>query len=97
MAIATSLLIEQLDETVVITPSQNLSELVFEQIEQDADQALQLLDGTRAKNAVWDFQHTDYYGSTALSFFVKLWKCVRWWKHGVLQPLRSRARDPSHH
>ena len=36
-----------------------------------------LLDGTRAKNVVLDFRRTDYYGSTALSFFVKIWKRVR--------------------
>lgn len=77
MATVTSLPIEHVGETVVLTPSKNLSELDFEQIERDADHALQLLDGTRAKNVVLDFCHTDYYGSTALSFFVKLWKRVR--------------------
>jgi len=71
-----TLLIEQIGETVVITPSQDLRELAFEQIEADAKYALQLLDGTHAKNIVLDFCHTDYYGSTALSFFVKLWKRV---------------------
>jgi anti-anti-sigma factor len=71
------LLIEQVGETVIITPSKDLSELAFEQIEKDADHALQLLDGTRAKSVVLDFCRTDYCGSTALSFFVKLWKKVR--------------------
>jgi anti-anti-sigma factor len=77
MATVTTLPIEQIGETVVLTPSKNLSELAFEQIERDAIHALQLLDGTRAKNVVLDFCHTDYFGSTALSFFVKLWMRVR--------------------
>ena len=72
-----TLRIEQVGETVVITPSKDLSELVFEQIEKEADQALQLLDDKLAKNVVVDFWQTDYYGSTALSFFSKLWKRVR--------------------
>ena len=77
MDTALRLLIERVGETVVITPNTDLSELNFEQIESDAEQALQLLDGTRAKNVVLDFSQTDYYGSTALSFFGKLWKRVR--------------------
>ena len=77
MATGNILPIEQVGDTVVLTPSKDLRELAFEQIEEDANQALQLLDGTHAKNVVLDFCHTDYYGSTALSFFVKLWKRVR--------------------
>ena len=73
----TTLPIEQLGETMVLTPSKDLSELDFEQIERDAEHALRMLDGSRAKNVVVDFCHTDYYGSTALSFFVKVWKRVR--------------------
>ena len=69
--------VEQVGDTIVITPSRNLSELAFEQIEEDAEQAWKLLDGGQAKNAVWDFCHTDYYGSTALSYFVKFWKKIR--------------------
>ena len=38
---------------------------------------LRLLDSRTARNLVIDFRNTDYYGSTALSFFVKLWKRVR--------------------
>jgi anti-anti-sigma factor len=71
-----TLSVEQIGETVVITPSKDLRELAFEQIEADAEHALQLLDGIHVKNVVVDFCQTDYYGSTALSFFVKLWKRV---------------------
>ena len=77
MTTVTTLPIEQVGQTVVLTPAENLSELAFEQIERDAVHALQLLDGTRTKNAVLDFRNTDYFGSTALSFFVKLWMRVR--------------------
>jgi hypothetical protein len=34
------------------------------------------LNGTDIKNVVLDFHKTDYYGVTALGFFVKLWKKV---------------------
>ena len=77
MEAATTLPIEQIGETVVLTPSKDLSELAFEQIERDAERVLGLLDGTHAKSVVLDFCHTDFYGSTALSYFVKLWTRVR--------------------
>ena len=77
MATASILPIEQIGDTVVITPRKDLNELAFEQIELEAKHALELLDGTQTKNVVLDFCYTDYFGSTALSFFVKLHKQVR--------------------
>lgn len=77
MTITTTLPVEQVGATLIIRPSHNLSELAFEQIEVDADHALKLLDEAHATNVVIDFESTDYFGSTALSFFIKLWKHVR--------------------
>lgn len=77
MKTTSALPLEQVGETVVITPTNNLNEFAFEQIERDATHVLNLLEGGDVKNIVIDFSHTDYYGSTALSFFVKLWKRVR--------------------
>jgi len=71
------LTIEQTGKTIVVTPSTNLSELAFERIETEAAEVFDLLDKQPRRNVVIDFQQTDYYGSTALSFFVKLWKRVR--------------------
>jgi anti-sigma B factor antagonist len=77
MVATTILAIKQVGDTVVVTAREDLSELAFEQIERDAEHVLQLLDGTQAKNVVLDFCYTDYYGSSALSFFVKLWERVQ--------------------
>jgi anti-anti-sigma factor len=55
----------------------DLPELDFQRIEEGAETILHLLDGPGIKNVVLDFHKTDYYGSTALGFFPKLWKRVR--------------------
>jgi stage II sporulation protein AA (anti-sigma F factor antagonist) len=69
--------IEQQDDTVVVTPLIDLRELEYELIERDGKTVLDRLAAAHAKNVVVDFDKTDYYGSTALGFFVKLWKRSR--------------------
>jgi anti-anti-sigma factor len=69
--------IEQQDATLIVTPLVDLRELDFQRIETGASEILVRLNGTGIKNVVMDFHKTDYYGSTALGFFVKLWKRVR--------------------
>jgi anti-anti-sigma factor len=69
--------IEQQNDTIVVVPVVNLRELEYRRIEAGAKEILELLDGTGIKNVVLDFGKTDYYGSTALGFFLKLWKRVR--------------------
>jgi anti-anti-sigma factor len=64
-------------DVVVITPQADLREFEFGQIENEGADLLRTLEEAHAKHAVVDFRKTDYYGSTALSFFVKLWKRVR--------------------
>jgi anti-anti-sigma factor len=49
----------------------------YQRIEEGARKILVLLNGIGIKNVVLDFHKTDYYGSTALGFFLKLWKRVR--------------------
>lgn len=65
------------DDTVIVTPLTNLSELDFQEIQAEAREVLSLLDQGDVKNVVMDFHHTDYCGSTALGFFVTLWKRLR--------------------
>lgn len=72
--------IEQLDDEIIVTPKADLREFEFQQIELAAGDVLKLLNSDRARNVIMDFHKTDYYGSTALAFFVSVWKKVR--SHG---------------
>ena len=69
--------IESAKDTVVVTPLIDLGELEYKRIERDGKTVLDWLEAARAKNVVVDFEKTDYYGSTALGFFVRLWKRSR--------------------
>jgi anti-anti-sigma factor len=69
--------VEREGQTLIITPREDLRELDFRAIEAGASDILRLLGSGTIKNVVLDFHKTDYYGSTALGFFVKLWKRIR--------------------
>jgi anti-anti-sigma factor len=69
--------VEREGQTLIVTPLTDLRELGFPEIEAGARDILHLLGNSGGKNVVLDFHKTDYYGSTALGFFVKLWKRVR--------------------
>jgi anti-anti-sigma factor len=64
--------IEREGETIIATPVVNLTEL--EDMELNARGVVDVLSDLSIKNLVLDFQKTDYFGSTALALFVKLWK-----------------------
>jgi anti-anti-sigma factor len=55
----------------------DLRELNYLEIEAAAKDILLLLGKDSIRHVVLDFRNTDYYGSTALGFFIKLWKRVR--------------------
>ena len=70
--------IECQGDIVIVTPSKDLGEFDYEQSVAESREALELLDQTKnKKNVVIDFSKTDYFGSTALGVFLKLWKRVR--------------------
>jgi anti-anti-sigma factor len=69
--------VEESGETLIITPQQDLSGLAFEGIEANGKAVLERLGREKFKNVVIDLHKTDYYGSSALGFFLKLWKRVR--------------------
>lgn len=69
--------IEQEDDTIIVVPTVDLREVDYQRIEDGARKILDLLNSTGIKNVVLDFHKTDYYGSTALGFFLKLWMRVR--------------------
>ena len=61
----------------MVIPLADLRELAYEQIQADGKAIRKLLTDSHVRNVVMDFYKTDYYGSTALGFFVNLWKEVR--------------------
>ena len=65
------------DDTIVVVPTVDLRELEYQRIEEGAREILERLNGTGIRNVVLNFHKTDYYGSTALGFFLKLLKRVR--------------------
>jgi anti-anti-sigma factor len=72
--------IERQSSTLIVTPHANLGECDFDRIETDATVVMQMLEASDVKNVVIDFDDTEYFGSTALSFFIKIWKRVK--EHG---------------
>jgi anti-anti-sigma factor len=71
-------------DTLIVTPLQDMRELEYSQIESGAREVFDRLGDPAVKNVVVDFRETDSYGSTALGFFVKLWKRVCTQKDGQL-------------
>jgi anti-anti-sigma factor len=69
--------IEQKDDTLIVVRAMDLRELDHQRIEKGAREILDRLNGTGIKNVILDFGKTDYYGSTAINFFLRLWSMVR--------------------
>jgi anti-anti-sigma factor len=69
--------VERDGPTLLVTALRNLQELDYAEIEAGARDILHLLENGTIKNLILDFHNTDYFGSMALAFFVKLWKLVR--------------------
>jgi anti-anti-sigma factor len=75
---ATSLfIIEKSGNTLIVTPLRDPDELTFDELEGDGKETFELLMKGEAKNIVVDCERIDHCCSTALGFFVKLWKRVR--------------------
>lgn len=66
--------VELNEQILILSPTSNLSELEFTELEEATQQVLQELDRLDSRKLIFDFAGTDYYGSTALGFFIKLWK-----------------------
>jgi anti-anti-sigma factor len=69
--------IERAGDTLIVTPTANIGELAFQEIESGTAQVLKDLNGSAARNVVIDLRSTDYFGTTAVSLFLKLWERVR--------------------
>jgi len=69
--------VEYQDKTLILSPRNNLSELELSCLDEAIRDVMEQLNECGFRNVVLDFADTDYYGSTALGFFIKLWKRVR--------------------
>jgi len=63
-------------DLIIVVPVTDLRELDFAATEHAAARVFELLEQKHAKHVIIDLSRTDYYGSTALGFFVKLRKRV---------------------
>ena len=68
--------VEREGDTLIVTPAVDLCETEDAEIEEGGREILELLRRSYGRNLVLDFHRTDYYGSTALGFLVRLWKWV---------------------
>lgn len=64
-------------DLLIVSPTRDLRELDFQAIETASGKVFESLKNEHAKHVIIDLSNSDYYGSTALGFFVKLWKRVR--------------------
>lgn len=63
-------------DTLIVSQTADLRESIFEAHHEATTGLLASLDEGTTRHVVWDFGNTQTVGSTALGFFVKLWKCV---------------------
>lgn len=83
------------EDTLIITPTGDLSEFQFREMTEQAKQVFEQLESSQTiQNVVVDFQRTDYFGSTALGLFVQLWlKVCRRGGRMALCNLSERERE----
>lgn len=68
---------EHAGDTLFLIPNTDLRELEFDALEAGSTEVFKELSSETINNVVIDFHKTDYYGSTALAFFVKFWKRIK--------------------
>ena len=68
--------IEQSDGTVILTALTDLGEFDLEHVKRRFEETLERLSMWHIENVIVDLNQADYYGSSALGFFVSLWKLV---------------------
>jgi anti-anti-sigma factor len=64
-------------DVLILSPTSNLSELELNYFDEEFRGVIEHLEDSGYRNVVLDFEGTDYYGSTALGYFLKLWKRIR--------------------
>ena len=66
--------VERDGNVLLLIPKVDLRESNYQEIEAGAQGILDLVSAPEVKGVVLDFHRTDYYGSTALGFILRLWK-----------------------
>lgn len=61
-------------DTLVLTPTSDLSELDFSLLNDSTELALERWKAEGKRNLIIDFRNTTYFGSTALGLFTRFWK-----------------------
>jgi anti-anti-sigma factor len=70
--------IDRVENAIVIVPNGDLGEFVVTEVAAEAEATVRRLqESTDCCHAVVDFRNTDYFGSSALGLFLRLWKRVR--------------------
>ena len=82
--------IQRLGELFLVIPREDLGAFNNQKLQSEGEQLLQLLETTRIHDVLVDFQNSDYFGSAALEWFVKLWKRIS--PDGCLAFCRNRLK-----
>jgi len=69
--------VERDGDVLILIPTADLRESAYEALEAGASVIFDALSDRQVKGAVLDFHRTDYYGSTALGLFLRVWKRIR--------------------
>jgi anti-anti-sigma factor len=75
--------IEQQGETLLLVPQRDLSELDFPAMAEEQKVRLRVVNDPSVRNVVVDLGQIDYFGSTTLGLFTRLWVQVQH-RHGHL-------------
>jgi anti-anti-sigma factor len=69
--------IERRGETLLLIPQRNLNELDFEAMQEEQEVRLRFVNDLSVRNVVVDLGQIDYFGSSTLRLFTRLWMQVR--------------------
>lgn len=72
------LAVECRDNTTILTPAGDLGEFAVNEIDNGSNRVIRRIqENQNCQNVVIDFRNTDYFGSSALGLFLRLWKRVQ--------------------
>lgn len=69
--------LERQGEIALLTPTENLGELVYDEFEAVVRTTLDMLNGGDVKHVIIDFHHTKYFGSRTITSLLKLGNTTR--------------------